>query len=85
MVHRLELATVTFADTAQGTSDEAKQLLSANTNEMVAGGGFGLPWFIGRDRDFLLGSTPRHLLTGRVKQLIRKERKQAFGGLTTLL
>lgn len=32
---------------AQSTSDEAKKLLSANTNKALEEGAFGLPWFVG--------------------------------------
>lgn len=72
-------------DASQGKSDEAKQLLSANTNEMVAGGGFGLPWFVGKSRISLPGSRPKHLLTGPQKQPTRKVKKHSSGDLIILL
>ena len=47
---------VDLNDTSQGKSDEAKEILSANTSEMVAGGGFGLPWFVGKSRISLVAN-----------------------------
>ena len=49
---RLELPVVTFSNITQGKTEQVKQILFANTNEMVTGGGFGLPWFVGKSRIF---------------------------------
>lgn len=76
---------VNLDDTLQGKSDEAKQLLSANTNEMVAGGGFGLPWFVGKSRISLLWIRRKHILIGLQKQPTRKAKKKNSSGSIILL
>ena len=37
----------------QSTSDEVKKLLIARTDEALAEGSFGLPWYVGEYLDFV--------------------------------
>ena len=39
----------------QSTSDEIKKLLTARTDEALAEGSFGLPWYAGEYLDFVPG------------------------------
>lgn len=76
---------VGFNDTSQSKSDEAKEILSANTNEVVAGGGFGLPWFDGKSNISPHDHRQRHILIELQKRPMRKVKEQCSSGLTILL
>ncbi len=58
----------------QGKGDDAKKLLSANTDKALEEGAFGLPWFVGMlpDGDFLFSGAR---LTERSDERRRQERR----------
>lgn len=65
----------------QSTSDEVKQILTAKTDEVLAEGSFGLPWYVGEYLD--LGKAWQQ--ADHRKLQMSKEKKSAIGALITLL